>query len=128
MRDPNRLNELETFLAVVGEGSFSAAARLRGMTPSAVSKTMARLENRIGAALVRRSTRKLQVTDEGHRFAQRAQEILDALDAAEREAGCGQAAGTVRIATSASYANHVLAPVLAGGRARRARQRIADGR
>lgn len=112
MRNHNPFSELETFLAVVEEGSFSAAARARGMTPSAVSKMMARLENRLGAMLLKRSTRKLQVTDEGQRFARRAAEILDALAAAEREAGCSDVAGIVRIATSSAYANHILAPIL----------------
>ena len=112
MRDSNRLAELETFLAVTDAGSFSAAARLRGMTPSAVSRMMTRLEQRLGAMLLKRSTRKLQVTDEGQRFARRAAEILEALAAAEREAGCGNVAGIVRIATSSAYANHILSRIL----------------
>lgn len=112
MRDTNRLAETETFLAVVDEGSFSGAARLRRMTPSAVSKMMARLEARLNATLIRRTTRKLQLTEEGARLARSAREILGALDQAEREAGSGLVAGVVRIATSAAYANHVMAPIL----------------
>ncbi|SIT17410.1 LysR family transcriptional regulator [Paracoccus saliphilus] len=114
MRDTNRLVEIETLLSVIAEGSFSAAARMRGMTPSAVSKMMARLEERLGVTLLKRSTRKVQVTEEGARFARQGQAILEALDAAEHEASCGRVAGTVRIATSAAYANHILAPVLGG--------------
>ncbi|KJS40560.1 LysR family transcriptional regulator [Roseovarius sp. BRH_c41] len=114
MRDTNRLAEIETLLSVLAEGSFSAAARMRGMTPSAVSKMMARLEERLGVTLLKRSTRKIQVTEEGARFARQGQAILEALDAAEHEASCGRVAGTVRIATSAAYANHILAPILGG--------------
>ena len=112
MRDSNRLAEIETLLSVIAEGSFSAAARMRGMTPSAVSKMMARLEERLGVTLLKRSTRQVQVTEEGARFARQGQAILEALDAAEHEASCGRVAGTVRIATSAAYANHILAPIL----------------
>lgn len=112
MRETNRLAELETFLSVADSGSFSAAARARGMTPSAVSKLMTRLEARLGTMLVRRSTRKLQLTDEGRRFATRAADILQSLEAAEREAGCADVAGVVRIATSSAYANHIMAPIL----------------
>ncbi|WP_166461808.1 LysR family transcriptional regulator [Paracoccus alkanivorans] len=114
MRDTNRLAEIETLLSVIAEGSFSAAARMRGMTPSAVSKMMARLEERLGVTLLKRSTRKVRVTEEGARFARQGQAILEALDAAEHEASCGRVAGTVRIATSAAYANHILAPILGG--------------
>ncbi|WP_138471969.1 LysR family transcriptional regulator [Poseidonocella sp. HB161398] len=112
MREINRLAEMETFLAVAAEGSYTSAALSRQMSPSAVSKMMARLEQRLGVTLIRRTTRRLQITEEGRAFAEAARGILDALDQAEREAGAGPAAGLVRIATSASYANHILAPRL----------------
>lgn len=112
MRDINRLAEMETFLAVVDEGSFSGAAALRRISPSAVSKMMTRLEARLDATLIRRTTRRLALTDEGARYAASAREILARLDQAEREAGSGLVAGVVRIATSAAYANYVLAPIL----------------
>lgn len=112
MRDTNRLQEMEVFLAVVDEGSFSAAALVRAMTPSGVSKMMTRLERRLGVTLMRRTTRQIHITDEGRAFARSARGILAALDQAEREVGCGPVAGTVRIATSSAYANHILAPIL----------------
>ncbi len=112
MRDTNRLQEMDVFLAVVDEGSFSAAALARRMTPSAVSKMMTRLEQRLGVTLMRRTTRSITITDEGTAFARSARGILAALDQAEREVGCGPVAGIVRIATSAAYANHILAPIL----------------
>lgn len=114
MRDVNRLQEMEVFLAVVDEGSFSAAALVRQMTPSAVSKMMTRLEQRLGVTLMRRTTRSIHITDEGTAFARSARGILTALDQAEREVGCGPVAGTVRLATSSAYANHILAPILPG--------------
>ena len=112
MRDINRLQEMEVFLAVVDKGSFSAAALARRMTPSAVSKMMTRLEQRLGVTLMRRTTRSISITDEGTAFARSARGILAALDQAEREVGYGPVAGIVRIATSAAYANHILAPIL----------------
>ncbi|MBU0642190.1 MAG: LysR family transcriptional regulator [Alphaproteobacteria bacterium] len=111
--DPGRLRALEIFALVVAEGSFSAAARASGLTPSAISKTIARLEERVGAVLVLRSTRALTLTSEGRDLHLRVLEILAALHTAEREAGAGRTpAGPVHITTSASYAQHRLYPIL----------------
>lgn len=109
----NRSGEMEVFVRVVELGGFSPAARAESMTPSAVSKLIARLEARLGARLLNRSTRQLQLTPEGCSFYERATRILADLEDAERAAGVGeQAVGRVRLNTSASYFNHVLAPVL----------------
>lgn len=112
-REVNRSGEMEVFVRVVDLGGFSPAARAARMTPSAVSKLIARLEARLGARLLNRSTRQLQLTPEGCAFYERATRILADLEDAERGAGSGeQAVGRVRVTTSASYFNHVLAPVL----------------
>jgi DNA-binding transcriptional LysR family regulator len=104
---------MEVFVRVVEQGGFSPAARIAGMTPSAVSKLIARLEARLGTRLLNRSTRQLQLTPEGCTFYERATRILADLEDAERTAGMGEeAVGRVRINTSASYFNHILAPVL----------------
>ncbi|MHC5653750.1 LysR family transcriptional regulator [Stappia sp. ICDLI1TA098] len=109
----NRSGEMEVFVRVVEQGGFSPAARIAGMTPSAVSKLIARLEARLGTRLLNRSTRQLQLTPEGCTFYERATRILADLEDAERTAGMGEeAVGRVRINTSASYFNHILAPVL----------------
>lgn len=109
----NRSGEMEVFVRVVELGGFSPAARAAGMTPSAVSKLIARLEARLGARLLNRSTRQVQLTPEGCAFYERATRIIADLEDAERAAGVGeQPVGRVRINTSASYANHILAPVL----------------
>eukprot|EP00873_Tetraselmis_striata_P030456 jgi/Tetstr1/450720/TSEL_037756.t1 len=104
---------MEMFVRVVELGGFSPAARAARMTPSAVSKLIARLEARLGARLLNRSTRQLQLTPEGCTFYERATRVLADLEDAERAAGMGEAAvGRVRINTSASYATHILAPFL----------------
>jgi len=109
----NRSGEMEVFARVVELGGFSAAARACRMTPSAVSKLIARLEARLGARLVNRSTRKLLLTPEGSDFYERATRILADLEEAERNASTGeQPAGRIRVNTSASYGTHVLAPAL----------------
>lgn len=109
----NRSGEMEVFVRVVELGGFSPAARAEKMTPSAVSKLISRLEARLGARLLNRSTRQLLLTPEGCAFYERATRILADIEDAERAAGAGeQAMGRVRINTSASYFNHILAPVL----------------
>lgn len=109
----NRTSEMAVFVSVVEQGGFSAAARARRMTPSAVSKLVARLEARLGARLVNRSTRAFQLTPEGCAFYERTTRILADIDDAERSAGAGeQPVGRIRLNTSASYATHVLSPIL----------------
>ncbi len=61
----NRIGEMETFLAVAEGGSFAAAAKALRLTPSAVSRSIARLEARLGVLLIHRTTRALTLTPEG---------------------------------------------------------------
>ena len=112
--DINRAGEMDVFVRVVEHGGFSAAARTIRMTPSAVSKLIARLEARLGVRLLNRSTRKLQLTAEGAMFYERSTRILADLDEAERTAGVGeQSVGRIRLNTSASFGTHILAPLVA---------------
>ncbi len=112
-QDINRSGEMEVFVSVVERGGFSAAAEARRMTPSAVSKLVARLEARLGARLVNRSTRKLQLTPEGCAFYERSVAILANISEAERFASAGElAAGRIAVNTSGSFGNHVLAPLI----------------
>ncbi|AUW43465.1 LysR family transcriptional regulator [Rhizobium leguminosarum] len=112
-QDINRSGEMEVFVSVVERGGFSAAATARRMTPSAVSKLVARLETRLGARLVNRSTRRLQLTPEGCAFYERSIAILADIAEAERQVSTGeQASGRIRINTSGSFGNHVLAPLV----------------
>ncbi|TIT23411.1 MAG: LysR family transcriptional regulator [Mesorhizobium sp.] len=111
--DINRSGEIEVFVRVVEAGSFSAAARALRMTPSAVSKLIARLEARLGARLVSRSTRKLQLTPEGAAFFDSGVRILADMAAAEREAAAGAAPrGRLRINSYVPFGQHRLIPLL----------------
>ncbi|SEA02875.1 LysR family transcriptional regulator [Variovorax sp. YR216] len=109
----NRSGEMEAFVQVVDRGSFSAGARVLGMTPSAVSKLILRLEGRLGTQLVHRSTRKLQLTPEGRNFYERSVRVLADMDEAERCAAAGALPrGRVSINASVSFGHHVLAPLI----------------
>lgn len=85
----NRAAEMEVFVRVVELGGFTAAARAFRLTPSGVSKLVSRIEARLGARLINRSTRKLLLTPEGRIFYERAVRILADMDEAEREAAAG---------------------------------------
>ncbi|MBB4229006.1 LysR family transcriptional regulator [Rhizobium mongolense] len=112
-QDINRSGEMDVFVRAVELGGFTAAATACRMTPSAVSKLIARLEARLGTRLINRSTRRLQLTPEGCAFYERSVSILADIAEAERYASAGeQAAGPIRINTSASFGNHVLAPLI----------------
>lgn len=108
----NRSGELEVFVQVIELGGFSAAARACGMTPSAVSKLVARLEQRLGTRLVNRSTRQLQLTPEGCAFYERGVRILADLAEAERCASAHSAPrGRLRVSANVPFGHHFLLPL-----------------
>ena len=112
-QDVNRSGDMEVFARVVEHGGFSAAARALHMTPSAVSKLIARLEARLGARLFNRSTRRLQLTPEGTAFHERAVRVLASIEAAEREAAAGAVPrGLLRVNSSVPIGTHYLLPVI----------------
>ncbi|MBO9515753.1 MAG: LysR family transcriptional regulator [Variovorax sp.] len=109
----NRSGEMEAFVQVVDRGSFSAGARALGMTPSAISKLILRLEARLATRLVHRSTRKLQLTPEGRNFYERSVRVLADMDEAERCVAAGALPrGRVSINASVSFGHHVLVPLV----------------
>lgn len=73
----DRLDELATFLAIFDAGSLIGAARLRGRSAPAVTRTLSALEDRLGARLFERTTRRLVPTDAGRRLAESARALLD---------------------------------------------------
>ncbi|VVD76242.1 LysR family transcriptional regulator [Pandoraea communis] len=112
-QDVNRSGDMEVFVRVVAHGGFSAAARALHMTPSAVSKLIARLESRLGARLFNRSTRRLQLTPEGTSFHERALRVLADIEAAEREAAAGAVPrGLLRVNSSVPIGSLYLLPVI----------------
>jgi DNA-binding transcriptional LysR family regulator len=109
----NRSGEMEVFVRAVELGGFSLAARALRMTPSAVSKLVARLERRLGARLINRSTRKLLLTSEGQAFLERAHRVLADLDEAERAVTAGAVPrGLVRVNCNVPFGLHRLLPLV----------------
>jgi DNA-binding transcriptional LysR family regulator len=108
----NRSGEMEVFVRAVELGGFSLAARALRMTPSAISKLVARLERRLGARLINRSTRKL-LTSEGQAFLERAHRVLADLDEAERAVTAGAVPrGLVRVNCNVPFGLHRLLPLV----------------
>lgn len=107
-----RSGEMEVFLRVVREGAFSAAARSLDLTPSAVSKLMARLERRLGARLLVRTTRALSLTEEGAAYHRASLRILQELDEADQAAAGGAIRGRVRVSASIPFGAMFVAPAL----------------
>ncbi|MCX8568755.1 MULTISPECIES: LysR family transcriptional regulator [Hyphomicrobiales] len=108
----NRAGEMEVFVRAVGLGSFSAAGRQLGLSPSAVSKLITRIEDRLGARLLVRSTRALQLTPEGEVYLERAGRILGEIEEAERVVTSGGSAvprGPLRVSASVAFgASHIV--------------------
>lgn len=110
----NRFGDVENFLMVAGEGSFAAAAKMLRLTPSAVSRSIARLEQRLGVALVRRTTRSLALTREGQVYHDKMIAILgDMMDVESGLSAEGQGPrGLLRINASPSFGMECLIPIL----------------
>lgn len=111
--DVDRARELEVFRAVADGGSFSAAGRGLALTPSAVSRTLDRIEARLGARLLLRTTRALTLTAEGQAYLSAARRILADLDEAE-EAIADQASprGRIRVSAAVSHGRFCVVPLL----------------
>lgn len=106
--------ELRAIVQIALRGSFSAAAEDLDLTPSAVSKIVARMESRLGVRLIHRTTRRIALTPEGEIYASRAREILNAIAEAESEVSRTGSApkGRLRINSVIGFGLHVLSPVL----------------
>ena len=113
-----RSGEMEIFARVVQEGGFSAAARSLDLTPSAVSKVIARLEERLGARLLLRTTRALSLTEEGEAYYRAALNILQAMSDADHAAAAGAVRGRLRVSASLPFGAMFVAPAVPGFLAR----------
>ncbi|GAB2819440.1 LysR family transcriptional regulator [Comamonas piscis] len=113
------LDELQAFVAVVDSGSITAAAELLGQTVSATSRTLGRLEEKLQTTLLRRTTRRLELTEEGAAFLQRARAILASVDEAEELMAARRVrpAGRLRVDAATPFMLHVLVPLVESFRA-----------
>ena len=114
------LGSIELFCLTAELESFTAAANAAGLTPAAVSRTVARLESRLGAQLFVRTTRKVRMTDNGRAYYEQCRGALAQLVEAERTLNGEQRSptGTVRISLPTSYGHCRVLPLLATFRAR----------
>lgn len=111
----DRASEMEAFDAVVRAGSLSGAGRALGLTPSALSRILSRIEQRLGVRLLIRTTRALTLTPEGAAYHLAARRIL--ADLAESEGAiASQAAprGRLRISVGPAYGRLAIVPLLPG--------------
>lgn len=107
-------SEMAAFVRVVEAKGFSAAATGLGLSPSAVSKLVTRLETRLGVRLLQRTTRALHLTAEGEAFYEAARRIVSAIETIEEQISVqrGTPHGLLRVTTSLAFSTHQLAPVI----------------
>jgi molybdenum-dependent DNA-binding transcriptional regulator ModE len=114
MNSANPSNEMGVFQRVVERGSFAGAAEDCGLSPSAVSKLITRLEYRLGVRLINRTTRRLALTHEGEIYLERSRDILRAIEATESEIASTRWSprGHLRVHVFPTFAVDHLAPAL----------------
>lgn len=112
-QDSNRFGDMEVFVRVVDLGGFTSAAKALALTPSAVSKLISRLEARLGARLINRSTRRLLLTPEGEQFYERSVRLLADLVDAERSIGADRTPrGRLRVSVNVPVGRRILLPLV----------------
>lgn len=107
-----RSDELQVFVSVIECGSISAAAEQGGQTPSAISRTLSRLESKLGTTLINRTTRRMDLTEEGRFFFERAKSILEQMDDLEDHLSRHQQtpSGRLRINAALPFMQHAIVP------------------
>src|SRR6266403_1874811 len=109
-----RTTGLVAFVRTIESGSFSAASRLVGSSQSAISKSVAALERRLGVKLIQRSTRTLSLTAEGQAYYERVAPLLRAIEDAEDVVqAAATARGPIRVAAPQELGRMLIAPWVA---------------
>ncbi|NVM90704.1 LysR family transcriptional regulator [Variovorax sp. SG517] len=113
------LGSIELFCLAAESGNFTAAASIAGVTPAAVSRSVSRLEKRLGVRLFVRSTRSSRLTEAGREYFEQCRAALQQLVEAERKVTGEQVqpSGTIRISAPTTYGHHRLLPLLPAFRA-----------
>lgn len=120
-----QLGDVQVFLGIHAAGSFTAAARGLGIPKSSVTRQLARLEDQIGSALFRRTSRTVELTEAGARFLPHARRLVDdAIEAQKVMQGEGSAQGMLRISASATFGARFSAPLLPRFRALHPRLKV----
>lgn len=114
-----RSDNLAVLLAVVDSGSFSRAAEQLDVQVATVSKAVSRIEAELGTTLLARTTRRLELTEEGRHFVQRVRQGLKLLEEAEEEldASQGKPRGRLRVDAASPFVLHQIVPFVSAFRA-----------
>jgi DNA-binding transcriptional LysR family regulator len=110
----DRLKQMESFVAVAGKGSLTAAAAAEGVAPAVVGRRIDALEERLGVKLLRRTTRRISLTAEGSAFLEDCQRVLSDLSSAEASVSAGgvKASGHLRLTAPAGFGRRHVAPLV----------------
>lgn len=105
---------MEAFIAVVDQGGFTNAGRKMGISKSAVSKHISMLEIRLGTRLLNRTTRRIEITDIGLAYYDRALRVLDGAREADAVVGSlhSNPAGLLRVSSATDFGVHHLSPII----------------
>ncbi|CAN1601105.1 LysR family transcriptional regulator [Pseudomonas sp. B21-028] len=114
-----QLGSIELFCLAAEAGSFTAAAQLAGVTPAAVSRSIFRLEERLGSRLFVRTTRSIRLTEAGKTYFEQCRQALTQLVEAQQEMMGAQSvpSGQLRISLPTTYGHHRILPLLPAFRA-----------
>ncbi|HKN02823.1 MAG TPA: LysR family transcriptional regulator [Buttiauxella sp.] len=109
-----QLGSIELFCKAAEQGSFTGAAEMLGITPASVSRSIGRLETRLGVRLFNRTTRNVRLTSDGQLYYVQCQQALDQIAEAERIISGQhiQPKGLLRLSVGTVYGHHRLAPLL----------------
>lgn len=110
----DHLGDVEAFIAVVEQGSLTAGAVALSTTPSVISRAIARLEARLGSQLLRRTTRRIGLTEAGRVYLEQTRAAFSLIDDAERaiQGQEGELSGRVRLSVPTTYGHYRLPPLL----------------
>ncbi|WP_193163769.1 LysR family transcriptional regulator [Microbulbifer hainanensis] len=114
----SRTEDLQILLAVIDSGGFSAAAQLLDLQVARVSRAVSRLEKELGTTLLNRTTRRVELTEEGRQFVATVRDGLRQLQAAEEQlrSQSGQPSGRLRVDAATPFLLHQLVPLVPGFR------------
>lgn len=110
------LDELNTFIAIADSGSISRASEVLKQTVSATSRTLSRIEKKLNVTLLRRTTRRIELTEEGELFLKRARQIITLMEEIEEQliSRTEQPTGLLRIDAASPFMLHVIVPLISG--------------
>lgn len=109
MRRFDHLADVEAFITVIDKGSMTAGAVALATTPSVLSRAITRLETKLGTQLLRRTTRRISLTEAGRTYLEQVRTAFETIDQAERAVqGEGVVAGRVRLSVSTTYGHFCL--------------------